>query len=365
MSDLEELLRRWAAGERAAAGPAPDGLTQRAAPRPWPVILAAAAAVVFVIVTAAMLATGHRGTPTSPATEPTAPADGAVVPWAPLPPGSLFGPTPLPAPSVDTSGRTCRAGDLSARLGRGNGGGGWVSVPVRLTNRSGTPCRLTGRVEALSGVNAGRRVPIAVSADRQDFLTPVLLQPGQVGQVDLTWYPRCDTSTGPANSGYTSLRLTLLGGVLDVTGPGLGLGCDPPQTGVSASQLGGPTPEPIYPPDPLAKLGVSLQAPASVAPGGLLRYIVTLTNTGTTTVTFSPCPTFLQNLQGQNHEGLVKDLHQLNCPKTNALPPGGKEHFAMELRVPADAPAGSSRLGWAIVGPAGANGDATTVTVTG
>ena len=35
----------------------------------------------------------------------------------------------------------------------------------------------------------------------------------------------------------------------------------------------------------------------------------------------------------------------------------------MELRVPADAPAGSSRLGWAI-GPEGAIGDAT-VTVTG
>ena len=36
----------------------------------------------------------------------------------------------------------------------------------------------------------------------------------------------------------------------------------------------------------------------------------------------------------------------------------------MELRVPADAPAGVTRLGWAILGPEGAIGDAT-VTVTG
>jgi len=254
--------------------------------------------------------------------------------------------------TADPSVRACRFTDLRVTHdGHPDGGGGSLLDTLTLTNAAPTPCRLQGRLEAISGVNAGVRRELPVHTASGGYFggtVPVVLSPGESGRVDYSWYPRCDFTPGVGDSTYRRLRVTLLGGTLAVGGTtpaDLDLGCAEPSKAITAGELGdfGAAREQV--PDaghPTQDLGVTLQVPATVKAGSVLRYVVAVSNPGTEQALLDPCPNFLQALGGSD----VKDPHALNCAQAHPIPAGGTETFAMELAVPATAASGPTTLFW-------------------
>jgi hypothetical protein len=338
VSDLESRLATWGTAEAAAAGEPPGLDLAPRGSRRLPVLAAVAGAV---LVAGAWALVAAR-TPSAHA--PVLREE--VVPWADLPPAPEPVGTPLPVATADPHVPACTVADLRATApDPGEGAtGSWIASFV-LTNTGASACRLTGRLDGLSGVRDGTRRAIRVTPNDL-FDGPVVLQPGEAGRVVYTYYRRCDTSQPATTPVYRDLRLELLGGTLDVAGAQLDLGCDPPETGISAGPLGGPAPEPSYAPLPWQHLRPSLAVPPSVRAGEVLRYTVTLTNDNEQDVPLDPCPNVLQALAAG-----AKGLWGLNCGAARPVPARGSETFVMELRVPDNAPTGPQRLVWSLTGP--------------
>ena len=103
-----------------------------------------------------------------------------------------------------------------------------------------------------------------------------------------------------------------------------------------------------------------LNAPSSAQPGQHLHFLVTVENipvphsevafarpTPSPTMTFKPCPTFHDEL-----EGITGTFHsyRLNCGAAAPIPFGGRETFAMDIDIPAAAQPGPAVLIWSIDG---------------
>src|SRR5262249_41512439 len=84
--------------------------------------------------------------------------------------------------------------------------------------------------------------------------------------------------------------------------------------------------------------------PVHARRGELLRFVVVLQNTSRTTVRFDRCPSYVQQLVPA---GQV-EVHVLNCSAAKPIGPGQSEGFAMQVRVPKDAPVGGNGLFWAL-----------------
>lgn len=359
MSGLEDRLRAWAAAEAAAAGEPPFvplGALRRRAPR-WGLVAAGTAFAAALSVTSVVVLGGSGGHAPAQVAQP------GVVPWADLPPAAL----PVPGPVASTgTGQVppCTAADLRASApDPGQGAGGtWIAF-FALTNRAPTACRLSGRLDGLSGVSGGRRQVVHVDNRGSPFaadLVPVVLDPGESGQVGYGYYKRCDGAQPATTPVFRELQLTLLGGVLPVAGGVLDLGCDSAATGVWATPLGGQPPTAVVPQPPWGALEASVTAPTSARAGAVLHFTVTLKNPSSTPVALAPCPNLLQALGG-----LVKDPHQLNCAASLPVPAGGEERFAMELSVPADATDGPATLVWSLYPATPAPRATAAVTITG
>src|SRR5262249_34713551 len=78
--------------------------------------------------------------------------------------------------------------------------------------------------------------------------------------------------------------------------------------------------------------------------GDLLRFVVVLQNTSRATVSFTRCPSYVQQLVPA---GQV-EVHVLNCARAQPIAPGKREAFAMQIRVPKDAPVGGNGLFWGL-----------------
>jgi hypothetical protein len=107
-----------------------------------------------------------------------------------------------------------------------------------------------------------------------------------------------------------------------------------------------------------ASIQSSIAAPAAVHPGEHVRFLVTLTNRpaphseigGTVhpappALTFSPCPTYHEEL-----EGVAGSFHtyQLNCNRARTILANQSETFEMFIDVPNNAHTGPSVLLWSI-----------------
>ena len=80
--------------------------------------------------------------------------------------------------------------------------------------------------------------------------------------------------------------------------------------------------------------------------GGVLRFRVALTNRESSPFAFADCPVYVERVATAH----FRDSYVLNCKEAGAFAPGERKVFAMELRVPADAPLGRQSLMW-ILGP--------------
>ncbi len=96
---------------------------------------------------------------------------------------------------------------------------------------------------------------------------------------------------------------------------------------------------------------VRVQFPASVHPGAVLHYTITLSNPTKTPITLQPCPGYSEGIYAS---GLViRRSFALNCDAVHAI--GADEHvrYAMELAVPSRAAAGVAKFSWGLNDPNG------------
>jgi hypothetical protein len=133
------------------------------------------------------------------------------VPWVNRPAPAYV---PLPQPAPAAAYPPCRARQLIGRPGRGGPAAGTVYQQVRLTNRSGRPCTLSGGPSAVTGVlERGGMTTLARTALGDGFNLagpgPANLRPGHSGWVTLAWGDGCPALTSDGKAGYRTLFIVL------------------------------------------------------------------------------------------------------------------------------------------------------------
>src|SRR2546426_6609223 len=236
----------------------------------------------------------------------SAAAQPTPIPWISATPASMLLPPPTPTPILPNT-RACRAADLSVIFG-GIGAltGGQLSAAILYGNRTATPCVLQGLAGMKLFDGRGRQIALTVAAADGMPSDPVLVQPGTadvrahipmagVAYTELHW----DTHDGagnpcvPAPPQGTSVAVTVPG---DQASLRVVVGDDPvsrfssiipcySRIAVSAFQAW-PSPEVAPTPDPYASLAISLDVPATINAGSLLRYTVSLRNPTTDPIHF-------------------------------------------------------------------------------
>lgn len=280
-----------------------------------------------------------------------------AVPWVSRP-APAYVPAPQPTPTAAYP--PCLARQLAGRPGRGGPAAGTVFRQVRLVNRSGRPCTLSGGPAAVTGVqDTGGTATLATAATGVglNLIGPANLRPGQAGGVTLSYADGCPALTSGGKASYRTLYIVLGSGRVRVDFPAaLNLIC-----GLAVSRFGVP---PSPPPDrtsPLNVLTATITAKSALAAGATARYTVTLRNRSAAAVRLAPCPSYAEYLAvsaGRGRSPYLVRRYYLNCAAVRQI--GAGKSFTFAMRIPVPARAGQAKFGWQLQG----TDVATAVTVT-
>src|SRR5215475_3194920 len=278
--------------------------------------------------------------------------DGPVVPWIPNQPAELAQRTPASAP--------CQAADLAVH-GQvdfvSNGKGGGIAV-IALENKGKQECRLEGR-PSVKLVHRGEPKQVNAPIDRPPVIFPdtayplsslLAVQPGEVAGLTVTWTNWCDPQIpGKKRVAPSAVRITLPNGTgsVDADYNAVPACLDPksPSTiEVSPFETAKVKPTPPWTTANGAIKASVANQPVHGKPGQNLEFTVVLENTSHETVRFDRCPSYVQQLVPA---GQV-EVHVLNCAHAQPLAPGKREAFAMQIRVPENAPVGGNGLFWGL-----------------
>lgn len=246
----------------------------------------------------------------------------------------------------------CRARQLAGRPGRGGAAAGTVDQEMRLINRSGQPCTLSGGPAAVTGVRVtGGTMTLTRVAMGDGFNLvgpgPANLRPGQSGRVTLSYGDGCPALTSGGKSSYRTLFIELDGGRVRVEFPvALNLVC-----GLQASRFGASPPPPPSSRSPLNVLTATVTMPATFSAGATASYTVTLRKRSRAPLRLAPCPSYTEYLGV--FSGLAKPLnltrhYYLNCGAIRRIAAHGSVTFAM--RIPAPDGPGQAKLDWQLQG---------------
>jgi len=277
---------------------------------------------------------------------------GPVVPWVSSEPSELAERSP-----VSTQ---CRAADLKVPSQidfESNGQNGGIAV-IALQNEGRQVCRLEGtpRVKLVKKggprqVNTPIQRPPLIFPDTAYPLSSLLaIKPGEYVGLTVTWTNWCDPQIpGKKRVPPSAVRITLPNGTghvdADYNAVPPCLDADHPSTiGVSPWET-----SKVKPTQPWTTAAASISAsvpnqPVRAKRGEMLHFVVLLQNTSRETVTFDQCPAYVQQLVPA---GQV-EVHDLNCAKAKPIAPGKREAFAIEIRVPENAPLGGNGLFWGL-----------------
>lgn len=278
--------------------------------------------------------------------------DGPVVPWIARQPSELAERTPASTP--------CRAADL-ATTGQvefvANGKGGGIAV-VALKNKGTQECRLEGR-PSVKLVHNGVPKQVNAPIDRPPMIFPdtayplsslLAIRPGEVAGLTLTWTNWCDPQIpGKKRVAPSAVRITLANGTghIDADYNAVPACLDPKRPStieVSPFETAKVKPAPPWTTATSAVKAVVANQPVHAKRGELLRFTVVLQNTSQAPVRFDHCPAYVQQLVPA---GQV-EVHVLNCARAKPIAPGKREGFAMQIRVPKNAPVGGNGLFWGL-----------------
>ena len=278
--------------------------------------------------------------PISPAQVVASPTEPGPVPWIDRP-GSLAGPSPLPASPLPTAGRPCGAADVRATYEGGNGAAGSVFHLVSFTNIGSDTCVLRGTPRVVA--TESRKQPVTAIPAKMFDVVPAALSPGGKSQLELQTMRDCEArdrnpGTWPT-AVYDSLQISMpSGGAVTVRGT-FDVEC-----GLYVGEFGVTPPDPVYPTPPLAGADIRLELPASVRAGGQLRYVVDVANPTDADMVLDPCPSYVQGLGSAGKTPLL-----LNCDAVHDIAAGKTVRFAMEIPVPVDTPTGPTEVWWNVI----------------
>ena len=245
-----------------------------------------------------------------------------VIPCVPAEPP----PTPHPPPA-----RPCRAAELRVVSYEVQGATGSLAGGVVLRN-AGAPCSLVGRPQVTFDspqiVTEGSfRWPDSDPVP-PSFSMRAIPTGARVG-FDLWWSNWCGLPPATMLVG-----LPHGGGVVRVEAGGAPR-CDSTfdASSISVSTFRQMTPQAALSTHLPFAIGFR-QAPVAVRAGSVLRFEVTLRNTGAKPFRFGSCPAYVESLVETT---IIDELHVLNCRPAGAIAPGGTRVFAMQMRVPARA----------------------------
>jgi hypothetical protein len=227
----------------------------------------------------------------------------------------------------------CRATDLAVAETHTGAYNGMTIQSVTLRNAGQSTCSVDG-FPTVSGVSA-TGASIALGGTDSGSSTVVLLNAGDETTNWVTAIGYC-ASAPPANV-LTTLTFGLPeGGTITVPGTTLNIACG----GVTVTPFEPAQSNAAVATGPLSDLETSLTLPSTVAPGSTLTYSVTITNPSNASVQLSPCPSYQEQLGT-----VVASDYDLNC-SVGEIPANSSLTFAMQLSVPANAPAGLTKFGW-------------------
>ncbi len=246
----------------------------------------------------------------------------------------------------------CRARQLAGRPARGGPAAGTVYREVRLINRSGQPCTLSGGPAAVTGMRVtGGTMTLTsvVMGDGSNLVGPgpANLRPGESGWLTLSYGDGCPALTSGGKARYRTLFIALDGGRVRVEFPvALNLIC-----GLEASPFGAPPPPPPSSRSPLNGLTATVAVPAILSAGATASYRVTLVNQSGAPLRLEPCPSYAEYLgvfSGPARPLSLTRHYYLNCAAIRRIPAHGSVTFAMRIPVPAGA--GQAKLDWRLQG---------------
>ncbi len=276
--------------------------------------------------------------------------DGPAVPWISSQPSQLAERSPASTP--------CRAADFAVQgqvdfAAYGNGGG--IAV-IALQNKGKQECRLEGtpHVELVKSggprqVNTAIQRPPLIFPDTAYPLSTLLaIRPGEYAGLTITWENWCDPKIpGKKRLPPSAVRITLPNGTGHVDAdynavPPCRDPKSPSTIGVSPFETAKVK---AVPPWTAASVKATVpNQPVHAKRAEMLRFVVVLKNTSHAPVGFDRCPSYVQQLVPA---GQV-EVHVLNCAGAKPIAPGKSEAFAMEIRVPKNAPLGGNGLFWAL-----------------
>jgi len=301
---------------------------------------------------------GLAGCASIAATSSSANSSSPVIPWLPTRP-----PTPTQPPLAPP----CQADGLRASLFLQGATGNLTGAAI-IRNVSGTPCSLLGRAGARFEGAAAASTPVHVfqSPAPAPDLSAVYDAPsslralalGRAAAVELFWGNWCppDTAVTTAGTPPEALVLVLPAGRGELRLPlQRAPRCDAPGAPSSISvtpflRRGRYLPGSSHLPLAAAFFGVpgpqsKLTPPAlHVRRGGLLRYMISLTNISTQPFRFKSCPVYVEDFAGTGKA--IREFWVLNCRPMGTLRPGGRAVFAMVIHIPRDAALGLHVIFW-------------------
>jgi hypothetical protein len=262
--------------------------------------------------------------------------------------------------------RPCRASDLHAAAGGGNGAGGQIFNTIVFSNISATPCQLDGTPALSLRTTSGHVLQIAQTNSPMPWVTS---PPNAARMLPGSPEPQLhSTVEGQATVGFSvwdcpadpqlaSLTIALSGGgTLTVPAGDTGYSWGGECEGNHVARL---VVGPFTPTEPQqvwvenSALSITLKLPATVKPGTTLHYQVILTNASGAPFRFHECPSYTEDASRPGSKLLAN--YQLNCGGIGWLPPDGSVTFDMQLEIPAGTAQGPGYLRWDMRSPYGHN----------
>jgi len=279
----------------------------------------------------------------TPSVAPTGPASSSPsgVPWVAV--------QPSPAPTAQSAASACSASALTATPFTFHGlatVNGPVTFAATLSPRSSAACSLPSAPTATFNTSAGNQMSVPLQSGGAQS-SPVTLS-SSVGPATVLLYLGGYSSAPP----LVSVSITL----------GDGSDLSVPVETSNVPWVNGGSAGPFYmvtitvpSSSPSASASATALSPMLTAggpatPGQSYDFAVTLTNTGRSTTSLSPCPSYEEGFKGVGSFDGFGVSYQLNCAAAAPIPAGGSETFEMEVPVPASIPAGRDAFTWAIAG---------------
>ena len=320
----------------------------------WRVLLGTVLVGALVAAFSVALVLRHTASPSPPggsagaaASSPSLAPTGATSPSPSGVPWIAAQPSPTPTAQVATS--ACSASALTATSFTPHGlatVNGPVTFAATLSPRSSAACSLPSAPTATFYTSGGGQISLALEPGGPQS-SPVTLA-SSTGPATVILYLGGYSSAPP----FTGVSITLSdGSQLRV-----------PLETANVSWFNGGSSSPFYSVTitvpsssspasaPANALSPTLRTGGLAIPGQPYDFAVTLTNTGASTVSLSPCPSYEEGFKGVGSFDGFGVSYQLNCAAAAPIAAGSSETFEMEVPVPASMPAGRDEFTWSIAG---------------